>query len=69
MGSTFFVKRIFKVKHKPKYGRGRAKRPKTFKSEETAKKWAEAKKIANYRLVDLKEGKKEKKIRIVVVKK
>jgi hypothetical protein len=66
MGSTFFKKRLFAVKHKPKYGRDRIKRPKTFKSEEAAKKWAESNKIAKYKLVNLKEGKKEKKIRVVV---
>ena len=36
MGSTFYSKRIFKSKHKPKYGRGRAKRPKTFTTMEKA---------------------------------
>lgn len=65
MGSTFFNKRIFAVRHKPKYGRDRAKRPKTFKSEEAAKKWAEENKIAKYKLVDLKEEKNDCKIRVV----
>lgn len=65
MGSTYFNKRLFATKRKPKYGRQRAGRPKTFKSEDTAKKWAEANKIADYELVDLKEGKKENKIRVV----
>ncbi len=65
MGSTYFNKRLFATKRKPKYGRGRAVRPKTFKSEDTAKKWAEAKKIKDYVLVDLTEWKKAKKIRVV----
>lgn len=65
MGSTFYKKRIFAVKHKPKYGRDRNKRPKTFKTEEAAKKWAEENKISKYTLVDLKEGKEENKIRVV----
>ncbi len=69
MGSTYFKKRVFKTKRKPKYGRDRKKRPRTFKSEESAKKWAEANKIKDYKLVDLKEGKKEKKIRVVVKQK
>ncbi len=69
MGSTYFKKRVFKTKRKPKYGRDRQKRPRTFKSEESAKKWAEANKIKDYKLVDLKEGKKEKKIRVVVKQK
>jgi hypothetical protein len=66
MGSTYFVKRLFATKRKPKYGRGRPTRPKTFKTEEAAKKWAESNKIADYKLVDLKEGKKERKIKVVV---
>ena len=66
MGSTYFEKRVFNTKRKPKYGRGRALRPKTFKSEESAKKWAEANKVKNYGLVDLKKEKKEKKIKILV---
>jgi hypothetical protein len=65
MGSTYFVKRLFATKRKPKYGRQRAKRAKTFKSEEAAKKWAESKKMKNYELVDLKKGKKERKIKVV----
>jgi hypothetical protein len=69
MGSTYFTKRLFKTKRKPKYGRDRAARPKTFSSEAAAKKWAEANKIKDYNLVDLKEGKKEKKIRVVVKQK
>jgi hypothetical protein len=66
MGSTYFKKRVFATKRKPKYGRERAKRLKTFASEAAAKKYAEANKIVKYELVDLKEGKKEKKIRIVL---
>ena len=66
MGSTYFVKRVFKTKRKPRYGRPRAKRLKTFSTEAAAKKYAEANKIAKYELVDLKEGKKEKKIKIVL---
>ena len=65
MGSTYFTKRLFKTKRKPKYGRGRQKRPKTFRTEEAAKKWAEASKIKDYILVNLKEGKKGKKIKVV----
>jgi hypothetical protein len=65
MGSTYFTKRLFRTKRKPRYGRGRKKRPKTFISAEAAKKWAEAKKIKDYTLVNLKEGKKEKKIVVV----
>lgn len=65
MGSTYFIKRIFRTKRKPRDGRERLKRPKTFKTEEAAKKWAEANGVKAYSLENLKEGKKEKKIRIV----
>ena len=66
MGSTYFKKRVFATKRKPKYGRARAKRLKTFSSEAAAKKYADANKIAKYTLVDLKEGKKDKKIKIIL---
>ncbi len=47
-------------------GRKRAPRPKTFKTEEAAKKYAESNKIANYTLVNMKsESSKDKKIKIV----
>ena len=47
-------------------GRKRAPRPKTFKTEEAAKKYAEANKIANYLLVNLKNKiSKTKKLKIV----
>ena len=48
---------------KPRY---RKSRPKTFKSEEAAKAWAEKQKIKNYDLVNLKlESSSQKKIRVV----
>jgi len=68
MGSTYFKKRVFATKRKPRYGRDRAARSKTFSSEESAKKWAEANKIKDYKLVNLKENQKENKIRVVVKK-
>ena len=47
-------------------GRNRAPRPKTFKSKEDAKKWAEAKGLKKYRIEDLKpESEKYKKFRVV----
>ena len=39
--------------------------PKTFKTEESAKKYAEAKGIKNYELVNLKIGGDKKKLKIV----
>ena len=53
--------RMAKVK-----GRNRKAKPKTFKSEESAKKYAEAKGIKNYKLVDLLElNPNRNKIKIV----
>ena len=47
-------------------GRKRAKRPKTFRTEEGAKRYAEAKGIKDYRLVDLKGASPKKhKFRVV----
>jgi len=47
--------------------KSKKKRPKTFKSEEAAKKYAEAKGINNYKLVDLQPfNPKKTKIKIVV---
>jgi ribonuclease E len=61
MGSTFYSNRL---DQRP--GRRRKKRPKTFKSEESAKKWAEENKISKYELVNLKpEGSKSVKIKVV----
>ena len=46
-------------------GRARAKRPRTFTSEEAAKKYADANKIKDYKLVNLRcSTSKTKKIRI-----
>jgi len=43
------------------------KKPKTFRSEEAAKKYAEAKGIKNYKLVDLQPfNPKKTKIKVVV---
>ncbi len=48
-------------------GRNRKARPKTFKTEEAAKKYAEAKGLKNYKLVDLAISRPNvKKIKIVL---
>ena len=48
-------------------GSNRKKRPKTFKSEQAAKKYAEAKGYKNYKLVDLQPfNPKRTKIKIVI---
>ena len=47
-------------------GRNRKKRPKTFKTEESAKKYAESKGIKDYKLIDLKDSNPNKnKIKII----
>ncbi|MBS3162824.1 hypothetical protein J4467_02765 [Candidatus Woesearchaeota archaeon] len=45
--------------------RNRKKRPRTFKSEEVAKKWAESQGIKNFELKNLRISDKDKKIKIV----
>lgn len=43
------------------------KRPKTFKTEEAAKKWAEKNNIKNYELINLKSPEsKSKKIKLII---
>jgi hypothetical protein len=47
-------------------GRSRKTRPKTFKTEDAAKKYAESKGIKDYKLVNLKSSSsKRKKIKVV----
>lgn len=53
----------------PPGGRNRKARPKTFKTEESAKAWAEKNKITDYELVNLKsDSSKTKKIKIIIKK-
>ncbi len=44
--------------------RERKKRPRTFTSEESAKKWAEKQGITKFELRNLRRGTKDKKIRV-----
>ncbi|MGM5481727.1 MAG: hypothetical protein ACQESE_04955 [Nanobdellota archaeon] len=47
-------------------GRNRAPRPKTFKTEEAAIKWAKAKGIEKYQVEDLRpDSEKHKKFRVI----
>ena len=63
MGSRYYTKRL-RVKAERK--KRRPARLKTFKSEEAAKKYAEAKKLKDYRLVNLRLDPKAKpKIKVV----
>ena len=62
MGSVYFWKRI---PERTAVRRERA-RPRTFKTEEAAKAWAEKQKIKNYKLENIKSSEsKIKKIRVV----
>ncbi|HIH15385.1 MAG TPA: hypothetical protein HA360_00605 [Nanoarchaeota archaeon] len=47
--------------------RERKKRPKTFTSEESAKKWAEAQGIKKFELRNIRIGTKDKKIRVITL--
>lgn len=47
--------------------RKRKTRPRTFTSEESAKKWAEAQGIKKFELKNLRIGTKDKKIRIITL--
>ena len=56
-----------KLRMQTSRGRNRKPRLKTFKREETAKKYAESKGLKNYKLVNIWSAKKnKKKIKIVV---
>jgi hypothetical protein len=62
MGSTYFSKRI---PERTPVRRERA-RPKTFKTEEAAKAWAEKQGLKDYKIVNLKSSEsKEKKLKII----
>ena len=43
------------------------KRPKTFKTEESAKKWAEAQGLKKFELKNIRIGTKDKKIRVITL--
>ena len=65
MGSIYYSKRI---PERTAVRRARA-RPKTFKTEEAAKAWAEKQGIKEYKIVNLKSSEsKEKKIKVIVNK-
>ncbi len=61
MGNLLWSKR-----YNPRLGRNRAKRPKTFKTEEVAHAWAKKQGIKKYHLENLRPHcAKRKKIRVV----
>ncbi len=45
--------------------RQRKARPRTFKSEESARKWAESQGLKDFELKNLRIGEKDKKIRVI----
>ncbi len=58
--------RLFSNRYKYQLGRDRSRRPKTFKTEEAAKQYAEANKIKKYEIKNLKsEASKDKKLVVV----
>ena len=62
MGSTYYSKRI---PERTAIRRPRA-RPKTFKTEESAKAWAEKQGLKDYKIVNLKSSEsKEKKLKVI----
>jgi len=60
------AKRKLKLsKNKSHKKRIKKNRPKTFRNEESARKYAESKGIKNYNLVNLKLGGNQKKLKVV----
>ena len=57
MGSRMYSNRLMRRKHKPRYGRGRAKRPKTFKTEEKAKEYAKKLGLKKFEVEKMLKGK------------
>lgn len=62
----YMSNRLFSNRIKKKKGDSKRTSPKAFKSEEAANKWAKNNNIKDYKLRNLKEGKK-KKIKISLV--
>lgn len=66
MSNRYYSKRLKDIGKKKAKTRRKRSRPKSFKTEESAKKWAEANKIKDYKLKNLKSSEsKEKKLVIV----
>ena len=65
MSSRYFSKRIRQKDEKKVNERGGLPRPKTFKSEEAAKKYAEVHKIKEYSLKNISTSSKNPKIKII----
>ena len=63
MSNTFYSERY---DYSCEDGRGRKRRPKTFKNKEAAQKYAELHKIKNYELKNLRFNEEKPKYRIIV---
>jgi hypothetical protein len=68
MSNRYYTDRLKTIAEKKVKARRKRSRPKSFKTEEAAKKWAEANKITNYTLKNLKSTENKSK-KIVVIKK
>ena len=66
MGSRLYSKRMRYKAEKRQVLRRAGHRPKSFKTEELAKRWAEANKISEYTLKNLKSSESKRK-KIVIV--
>ena len=65
MSSRYFSKRLKDIAKRKANARGQRARPKTFKTEEAAKKYAESEGIKDYTLENIRISDKNLKIRIV----
>ena len=66
MSNRYYSNRLRRKAEKKAKNKGSRSRPKSFKTEDAAKKWAEANKITNYELKHLKSPQSKK---IIVIKK
>jgi hypothetical protein len=62
MGSRLYSNRVPEIRRRPK-----GSKPKAFKSEESANKWATEHNIKDYTLKNLRDEGKKKKIKIITV--
>jgi|TARA_B100002003_G_C13961429_1_gene465688 hypothetical protein len=59
--------RLYSNRTQPRYKKPAGSKPKAFKSEESANKWAKENNITNYTLKNLRKEGERKKIKIVTV--
>lgn len=68
MSNRYYSNRLKAIAEKKAKTRRKRNRPKSFKTEEAAKKWAESNKISDYSLKNLKSPENKAK-KIIVIKK